>query len=789
MRFTVALSMIWLAGCVDRPAPPSREDRGAKVRTGGRFFALTDGGEERPLALRQLTVSATMHPGTVRSHLLVEIAGPSVARVEAKMRLSLPRGAAVTRAVLWIDGRPTNGAFVERERARAIYGAIVARRRDPAIVTWDGPGWLAVSIFPLEHGEARRFELEWVEPAEAGADGQIAYRVPAVSEQGRLVGRAALEVDGRPVDARGSDLVALASAPAGVVVGRAPGDPFARVLVRGQASAGPARVAIIAETSAAMTGVERARQRAEIRAVLAGLPAGARVSLFSADWDVGAIAQDVTPAVATGELVKLDAVVSAGALHLGRALAAASARVRSGVATVVPGTVLFVGRGTDAFGDDAVRAPLEAFRRTGAALSAVTFGGLPGPLADAAALTGGEASAAPLDPDGLATLLRALGPPPSRPSLALRGIEDWRRIQTAAGQAIWIGRALGAASALDAGASVPVDGDAADLLALWDRARLPWFDAIRRPRVERTSPVALTPTRALLVLENGNDPSEDVLGGLTGNPGDTPPGKSMFGVGGTGAGSGSSGYGIGAGTVGLGGRRARAPEIIPGPAEVRGNLDREIVRRIIRRHINEVRQCAEKQREANPRFGGRVVVQFTVAASGTVILSKLQSSTLADAPAETCLVGAVRHWEFPEPVGGGPAIVSFPFQFIARGDLLPPAVAAGPPADDSDPAVVQSLVILAGKGSVADRVGQVATRLDLPDTSDPEGLAWTIDRTQADVDLIVLVARLLVAAGRTRDAVRVLSERAVASPERIAAELVLIGQQADAQEVLAHARR
>jgi TonB family protein len=778
MRVTVVLSVIWLVGCVDRPPPSSREAAGAKARMGGRFYALTDGGEQRPLALRQLTVRATMHPGTVRSHLLMEIAGPPVARVEAKMRLPMPRGAAVTRAVLWIDDHPVDGAFVERERAQAIYGAIVARRRDPAIVTWDGPGWLAVSIFPLERGEARRFELDWVEPAEVGAGGQIEYRVPTVSEQGQLVGRALLEVDGRPVEARGGNLVALAAAPASVVVGRAPGDPFARVLVRGQPAAGAARVAIIAETSAAMTAAERGRQHAEIGAVLAGLPAEARVSLLASDWNIDAIAEDVTPAAAAGALAKLDAVVSAGTLHLGRALAAVSARVQSGRA----GAVLFVGRGTDAFGDDAVRAPLDAFRRTGAALSAVTVAGLPWPLADAAALTGGEAIAAPVDADGLAALLRALGPPPSRPLLALRGIEDWRRLETTSGQALWIGRALGAAPALDAGVTVPVDGDAADLLALWDRARLPWFDAVRRPRVERTSPAALTPTRALLVLEGGKDSvlgndASDVLGGLVGNQADTPPAKHAAGLLGTGVGG--SGYG----SFGLGGRRSRQPEVIPGEAEVRGSLQKELVRRAVRRHINEVRYCYEQAREVRSSRGGRIVVQFTVGASGTVIASTLLSSTLSDASTDACIVAALKRWEFPAPPDGHLAIVRYPFEFFPRGDAPPPAASA-PEPPPGDAAVIGSLLILAEKGPLADRVGRVATLLDLPETADAEGLAWTIDRSQADVDLIVLVARLLVAAGRIHDAVRVLSERAVTSPERIAAELGRIGQEAEAAEVL-----
>src|SRR4029077_17255779 len=85
--------------------------------------------------------------------------------VEPFMRFAVPRGAAVTVAILGVNGRPMNGAFVERDRARAIYRSIVERRRDPALVTWDGPGGVAVSIFPLERGEPRRFELEWVEPA------------------------------------------------------------------------------------------------------------------------------------------------------------------------------------------------------------------------------------------------------------------------------------------------------------------------------------------------------------------------------------------------------------------------------------------------------------------------------------------------------------------------------------------------------------------------------------------------------------------------------------------------
>jgi glyoxylase-like metal-dependent hydrolase (beta-lactamase superfamily II) len=93
----------------------------------------------------------------------------------------------------------------------------------------------------------------------------------------------------------------------------------------------------------------------------------------------------------------------------------------------------------------------------------------------------------------------------------------------------------------------------------------------------------------------------------------------------------------------------------------RGRLDKEIVRRIIRRHINEVKACYERELIERPMLGGRVMVQFTIGTTGQVIASVLQNSTLGSDRGETCIVQAVRRWEFPKPIGGGDVIVSYPF--------------------------------------------------------------------------------------------------------------------------------
>lgn len=129
---------------------------------------------------------------------------------------------------------------------------------------------------------------------------------------------------------------------------------------------------------------------------------------------------------------------------------------------------------------------------------------------------------------------------------------------------------------------------------------------------------------------------------------------------GHGAGTGSgSGYGSGAG--GFSGRSASVPRIRTGEADVRGSLSREVIRRVIRRHINEVRFCYEQELTARPDLAGRVTVSFIIAATGAVQTASVASTTLSNARVEQCIVTAVRRWTFPAPDGGGIVGVNYPF--------------------------------------------------------------------------------------------------------------------------------
>ena len=115
-------------------------------------------------------------------------------------------------------------------------------------------------------------------------------------------------------------------------------------------------------------------------------------------------------------------------------------------------------------------------------------------------------------------------------------------------------------------------------------------------------------------------------------------------------------------------RKTIVPDVIVGPSTVRGSLDKDIIRRIVRRNINQVRYCYTQGLTAPPSLEGRAVVQFTIAPTGQVLASVLQSSTLNAVAVESCVVNAVKRWEFPKPDGGGLVIVSYPFQFTRPGE-------------------------------------------------------------------------------------------------------------------------
>lgn len=158
-------------------------------------------------------------------------------------------------------------------------------------------------------------------------------------------------------------------------------------------------------------------------------------------------------------------------------------------------------------------------------------------------------------------------------------------------------------------------------------------------------------------------------------------GGNIVGIGpiGGGGGDGTIGTGLPFGPGGPGGRRgpagpglkryiAHAPVTEVGKVEVSaGTMDREVIRRVIRSHMKEVKYCYEKELMAHKELEGRVQVKFLIGPMGKVATSLIESSSLRNAGTEQCVAEAVRRWEFPKPPSG-PVTVTYPFVFKPAGE-------------------------------------------------------------------------------------------------------------------------
>lgn len=95
--------------------------------------------------------------------------------------------------------------------------------------------------------------------------------------------------------------------------------------------------------------------------------------------------------------------------------------------------------------------------------------------------------------------------------------------------------------------------------------------------------------------------------------------------------------------------------------DVEGPLDKNIIRRIVRAHINEVRYCYNQGLSKDAELEGRVAVQFKIGAKGSVTESTVVSTTMEDSGVPECIAEAVARWKFPRSPDGEPVVVTYPF--------------------------------------------------------------------------------------------------------------------------------
>ncbi len=164
-----------------------------------------------------------------------------------------------------------------------------------------------------------------------------------------------------------------------------------------------------------------------------------------------------------------------------------------------------------------------------------------------------------------------------------------------------------------------------------------------------------------LIGAKGTQVGSGGLGSRGGGLGGGGSAEGLGGLGTKGIGSGKSGYGTGGGNFGAKGEGGIGR--VGGDPIILGSLDRALIDEVIKRNMNQIRYCYQRELTKNPSLGGKIVIKFTIAKDGSVSAASTKTTTMNNSAVESCIVGRFMRMQFPQPKGGGIVIVSYPFIF------------------------------------------------------------------------------------------------------------------------------
>jgi len=137
--------------------------------------------------------------------------------------------------------------------------------------------------------------------------------------------------------------------------------------------------------------------------------------------------------------------------------------------------------------------------------------------------------------------------------------------------------------------------------------------------------------------------------------------EGLGGLGTKGIGSGASGYGSGGGDFGKKGDGGIGA--VGGDPIILGALDRSLIDEVIKRHMNQIRYCYQRELVKNNALAGKIVIKFTIAKDGSVSQAGTKTTSMNNQAVESCIEGRFYKMQFPQPKGGGIVVVSYPFMF------------------------------------------------------------------------------------------------------------------------------
>src|SRR6185503_9987841 len=129
-----------------------------------------------------------------------------------------------------------------------------------------------------------------------------------------------------------------------------------------------------------------------------------------------------------------------------------------------------------------------------------------------------------------------------------------------------------------------------------------------------------------LIGSKGTQIGSGGLGGRGSGLGGGGTAEGLGGLGTKGIGSGASGYGSGGGNFGSKGEGGIGT--VGGDPIILGALDRSLIDEVIKRHMNQIRYCYQRELTKNNALAGKIVIKFVIAKDGTVSSATTKQTTM-----------------------------------------------------------------------------------------------------------------------------------------------------------------
>lgn len=125
----------------------------------------------------------------------------------------------------------------------------------------------------------------------------------------------------------------------------------------------------------------------------------------------------------------------------------------------------------------------------------------------------------------------------------------------------------------------------------------------------------------------------------------------------------------GRGTIGSGLEKGSANIDVSAEVEsLSGGMDREAIRRVIKEHLSEFKNCYEMQLNKNPNLSGKLVLKWEIGDGGIVgkVSPVNRGDTIREQKVAKCCMDVIKGLRFPNPPPNMVGVVQYPFVFTSQ---------------------------------------------------------------------------------------------------------------------------